>query len=313
MAEDQRRVSRIKTLLGRRLQDVYRQLPAEVCLMIAGELVREFAAMTTAELWRTHQNQGHLENMLVPILVDVRAQYIYIDGVRYLKTVSPSPSLQGTQILDPATAWAIDTIHVLEDHLGIRQILFSTAERSVELSSLLSSPVKDAWWRNIPFSAHSFFAISDGVKLRAIEAVGTGYRPVPSAAMEMESQSAYKEVAWSRPMYPAHEPVLRYWQLNSEQIMSDEDDRGESLLTGLPTMCALTRRRFRIASLDFNDPAVTGYSVCFASGIRGIYVHRGGEDLVIYDDIDMYTRDGIWMHMPVDRNERISAIWIRSD
>lgn len=159
VAEDQRRVSRIQLLLGRRLQAVYGQLPTEICLMIAGELVREFAAMATGELWGNLPGGEEPGCSLIPITRNVRAQYIYLDGVRYVKSLSIRA--QGDLILNSTTSSVIDTIHVLEDHLGIRQIVFSTPERSRELSSLLSTPVRDAWWRNIPFSSDIFLTVSD--------------------------------------------------------------------------------------------------------------------------------------------------------
>ncbi|RSL44925.1 hypothetical protein CEP54_014479 [Fusarium duplospermum] len=239
MAEDQRRVSRTRLLLGRRLQQVYQQLPAEVCFMIAGELVREFAAMATAHFWRAPRYDDRV-NILVQLTRDIRAQYTYLDGVRYVEFLNSLPDAEGDLVLEAATSSKIDTIHVLEDHIGVRQILFSSPERSQKLESLLSTPVRGAWWSNVPLTNTDdrFYAVSDGVKN------------------------------------------------------------------------AFTRRRFRTVSFDCNDPAVTGYSVCFMSGIRGIYAHRG-EDLKMYNDVDMYARDGVWMHMPVDPNERISAMWIR--
>ncbi|WAO94534.1 Hypothetical protein NCS54_01212200 [Fusarium falciforme] len=287
---------------GRRLQQVYNKLPAEVCFMIAGELVREVAAMATEQLWQSRPRD--LENCDIYNRIDmnVRARYIYIDGVRYVESLSSSPYAEGELVIDPATSSTIDAIHVLEDHIGVRRILFSSTEHSQKLEALLSTPVRDAWWRNIPFSTTVFYANFDGVKLRGIKTDGRGPRPVPSAAMQGKSTS--EDVAWPRPMYPANEPVLHYSNLNTWEI--EEERRNAEITPWTP----FTRYRFRTVSFDCNDPAVTGYSVCFKSGIRGIYAHRE-EDLEMYNDVDMYTRTGIWMHMPVDPDERISAIWIR--
>jgi hypothetical protein len=120
----------------------------------------------------------------------------------------------------------------------------------------------------------------------------------------MQGKSTSEDVAWPTPMYPANEPVLHYSNLNNWEI--EEERRNAEITLWTP----FTRYRFRTVSFDCNDPAVTGYSVCFMSRIRGIYAHRG-EDLEMYNDVDMYTRKGIWMHMPVDPDERITAIWIR--
>ncbi|RSL85538.1 hypothetical protein CEP51_003258 [Fusarium floridanum] len=301
--EDERRVNRTRLLLGKRLQQVLTQLPAEVCFVIAGEFVREFAAMATEQLWQNRPRELEPSDIHNRIDMHVRARYVYIDGIRYVESLSSSPWAQGELVVDPATSSNIDAIHLLEDHIGVRQILFSSTEHSQKLESLLSTPVRGAWWRSIPFSTTVFYASFDGVKLRGIKVDERGPRPVPSAAMQ--EKSTFKDVVWSRPMYPAHEPELRYWDLNSWEI--EEEARNEMV----PTWNPWTRFRFRIASFDCNDPAVTGYSVCFMSGIRGIYAHREGEELTMYGDVDMYTRKGVWMHMPIDSNERITAIWVR--
>jgi hypothetical protein len=68
---------------------------------------------------------------------------------------------EGELVVDPATSSTIDTIHVLEDHIGVRRILFSSTEHSQKLESFLSTPVRDAWWRNIPFSTTVFYANFD--------------------------------------------------------------------------------------------------------------------------------------------------------
>ncbi|RSL55844.1 hypothetical protein CEP53_006986, partial [Fusarium sp. AF-6] len=192
--------------------------------------------MATAHFWRAPRYDGRV-SILLHLTRDIRAQYTYLDGVRYMEFLSSLPDAEGDLVHDAATSSTIDTIHVLEDHIGVRQILFSNPERSQKLESLLSTPVRGAWWSNIPLTNTDdrFYAVSDNT---------------------------------------------------------------------------FTRRRFRTVSLDCNDPAVTGYSICFMSGIRGIYAHRG-EDLEMYNDVDMYTRDGVWMHMPVDPKERITAIWVR--
>lgn len=121
----------------------------------------------------------------------------------------------------------------------------------------------------------------------------------------MQGKSTSADVVWPRPFYPANEPDLQYLNLNNWEI--EEELRNAEFTPWTP----FTRYRFRTVLLDFNDPAVTGYSVCSMSGIKGIYAHRG-EDLEMYNEVDMYTRKGIWTHMPVDPDERITAIWIRS-
>ncbi|KAL6354283.1 hypothetical protein LRP88_11609 [Fusarium phalaenopsidis] len=283
MREDQRRVNRTRLMLGRRLQQVYKQLPAEVCFMIAGDLVREVAAMATEQLWEGRPRDLEACDIYNRIDMNVRARYIYIDGVRYVESLSSSPFAEGELVVDLAASSTIDAIHVLEDHIGVRRILVSSTEHSQKLESLLSTPVKDAWWRNIPFSTTVFYANFDGVKLRGIKTDGRGPRPVPSAAMQ--GKSTAEDVAWPRPLYPANEPVLQYLNLNTWEI--EEERRNAEITPWTP----FTRYRFRTVSFDCNDPAVTGYSVCFKSGIRGIYAHRE-EDLAIYDEVDMYTRNG---------------------
>ncbi|UPL02400.1 hypothetical protein LCI18_013334 [Fusarium solani-melongenae] len=242
------------------------------------------AAMATEQLWQNRPHDLEDADIHNRIEMNVRARYIYINGVRYVESLISLPYAEGEVVLEPATASNIDVIHVLKDHIGVRRVLFSSTEHSQKLEALLSTPVKDAWALNCEPS-----------KLTA----------VVRAPSHQPEESTSEDVEWPRPMYPANELVLQYSNLNTWEI--EEERRNERW----PSWTSFTRYRFPTISFDCNHPAVTGYSVCFKAGLRGIYAHRG-DDLEMYNDVDMCTRPGIWIHMPVDPHERISAIWIRS-
>lgn len=66
-----------------------------------------------------------------------------------------------------------------------------------------------------------------------------------------------------------------------------------------------------MVSFNCNEPAVTGYSACWAANLMTIHAHRDGEDMAFYKDFDACSSRAIWVYMPVDPGELISEIWAR--
>jgi hypothetical protein len=74
----------------------------------------------------------------------------------------------------------------------------------------------------------------------------------------------------------------------------------------------MSRTHLRTVSLDFNDPAITGYSVCWISGVMGIHAHYGMEKFAAYDSFDQCYETPTWIYIPVGPGECINGIWTRS-
>ncbi|KAM6516568.1 hypothetical protein FALCPG4_014750 [Fusarium falciforme] len=281
-SEDPRRASRIRDVAGRRLQMECPILPAEVCLLITEELVRECAATATDELLQGCSLQAL--NSELNISLGVWARYTCIDGIRYVESLSNTGDSQSVLLLGADKASAPELLYVLEDHLGIRQVVFASYEHSLKLSALLCRPKTDAWWRTIPIAGKKLIFESDGLKLRSIASKSTRNSPDLTT------------VAWPTPMAPFQEPMFTIWA---------------KILINKPIM-DMSRTHLRTVSLDFNDPAIIGYSVCWITGVMGIHAHYGMEKFTAYDSFDQCYEIPTWIYIPVGPGERITGIWTRS-
>jgi hypothetical protein len=97
-------------------------------------------------------------------------------------------------------------------------------------------------------------------------------------------------------MAPFQEPMFTIWA---------------KILINKPIM-DMSRTHLRTVSLDFNDPAITGYSVCWISGVMGIHAHYGMEKFAAYDSFDQCYETPTWIYIPVGPGECINGIWTRS-
>jgi len=141
ISEERRRRDRILRILTRRLSVSWTiGLPDEICQMIAGYLIRECATVTAQEL----ANKDSPDNSIINLSHDVYVRYITIEGIRYiysLRNATQSTIIRGeTLLLDSQKAREAWSVHVAEDHLGIRYIQTSPSPKS-RLPGL--------WWRKL--------------------------------------------------------------------------------------------------------------------------------------------------------------------
>ena len=122
-SEEQSRFDRIQYLLANRLEVMCTKLPLELRLIIAKDLVRECANITTQELWCTRPSS----DAKIDILLGVWAHYVYIDGIRYVARLTNKEEVNCTKILDASKASKVRFMYVLQNHLGIRQVVFATS------------------------------------------------------------------------------------------------------------------------------------------------------------------------------------------
>jgi hypothetical protein len=143
--QDRQRYHRIKQLLAARLQLVCPALPVELRLMVARHLVRPCAVSTIEALWAVRQSF----DCCVDTSKSVWASYVHIDGIRYVAALSNEPGLDFRRVLDADRVPRVGTVYILEDHLGIRQLVFAAFGERVELPSF--GHAKQAlWWRALP-------------------------------------------------------------------------------------------------------------------------------------------------------------------
>ena len=131
--------------------------------MIAGYLVQECAISTLQELWRTREirqsfnhTPGDAYHTIIDMSLDVWVRYIHIDGIRYIAELSNQDDRSGHMSLLSTVRMfrresRVKTIYILENHLGIRQVIFTTSTRSTKLPTLDNAEL-GVWWRTLSAS-----------------------------------------------------------------------------------------------------------------------------------------------------------------
>lgn len=139
-SEDLRRTSWLQSHFALAIQNAY-PLPAEVCYIIAQYCV----------LWRAIRFQQPDQwggNFRVSISTEIWARYTTFEDVEYIASLTNNPGKKGYSVIHvPRSGKVINTIHLAEDHLGVRQLLFSTSEEA--------PPVKErtgVWWISLLLS-----------------------------------------------------------------------------------------------------------------------------------------------------------------
>ncbi len=296
-SDERRRRDRSQLLLGKRLCDIYGRLPLELWLQVAGELVRECAISTAQTLWQ-HRSSADRQ---VDIELGVWASYVCIDGVRYIADLSNAVDSRSSSamILHVCKTSEINVVYSLEDHLGIRRLVFASQEDTAKPPSFPGSgKMNGLWWQTIPLRSRKLEAKSD-----------VSYRPCPLMlfsshsgppqglklrSLESGSSTEKKETKWlwPSPMSQPQRALLSFWRFAPESYPSVPD-------------------HVRMVSVPCNRPELTGYSVCLAGNVMLIHAHSDGEEhLSLYDDSRLRSH-AIWLYMPMDPDERISEIWAR--
>ncbi|KAK8054955.1 hypothetical protein PG993_000182 [Apiospora rasikravindrae] len=191
-----RRFAWMREQLAVCVQRRYPVLPLELCLMISGDLVPEYAIAGLVGLWphvdaqqAERERQGNVGvapgkranrgRARIDRTADVWARYVHIDGVRYVASLSnennddsssaaPQQRVHVAKVHEAGESAA--GISLLEDHLGITELQFFRDRPALALPSDWPPVVyMGTRWSNLRFGDGSFIStVSDGVKLREI-------------------------------------------------------------------------------------------------------------------------------------------------
>ncbi|KAJ9155687.1 hypothetical protein NKR23_g1567 [Pleurostoma richardsiae] len=263
--------------------------------------------------------------MVADELVRVWANYILIDGVRYVAGLSDQAGQtpDSIKILDGNNVEETRFLFVLEDHLGVRQLIFGAPRKD---DPSLMMPKVGNWWRIVPLLSPTLRLKSDGLKLRSVTSMsGPGLNSTtPNTAMHPSGirtvEAMFKSVFEDKvPLRPTDSQALRgiapFFSLVVHRTVWDTPmDPTELVPLRFSRFSPRPGPRdsnFQMAKLDLNAPEVTGYSACWAGNIKLLHAHRAGEDMSFYKDWTASHDGAVWLYMPLDPNERISEIWGR--
>ncbi|RSL92063.1 hypothetical protein CEP52_014044 [Fusarium oligoseptatum] len=160
-SEEERRHRWTIALLADRMSKMHLPVPTELRFLIAQHLVPECATAAAQQAWHDRCSR----DSDVDLSLDIWAEYAYIDGIRYISYIS-------NQAVETCTARQIQVaggrpataLYVLEDHLGIRELVFG-----VETEHRPTTRSKSGlWWRTVPLTSGRLKIKSDGLKLRHV-------------------------------------------------------------------------------------------------------------------------------------------------
>lgn len=116
-----------------------RRLPAELRRGIAEQLLPEYATARLSAL----QFVDCGEVVEISISSKVWARFVFVEGVRYIASLSNEPSSGGKLIHIPTPQRILDTLYLCEDHLGVRRVVLANCEEAER-----SSECAGVWWRS---------------------------------------------------------------------------------------------------------------------------------------------------------------------
>ncbi|KAI1207656.1 uncharacterized protein F4807DRAFT_434053 [Annulohypoxylon truncatum] len=276
--EDERRLVHFVKVVATKLTATYNMLPLELWRMISSSLAHEFAASATYQTCAT----DHAPNTYsIDTTLSIWARFVRLDGIQYIGGLSNTrQNDEDICIFNADKGFPLEALYVSEDHLGIRWIISTKQGSSTDLPA--TNDDLTMWWQTIHPASSRFLTVEyDGFKLRHIFASDT---PKP---LQLN--------LWSTPMPPLALKSLHFHSLTSSIPPINESAR-------------LTK--FRMASFECNNKAITGLSGCWASHMLYFHAHVK-DDNSFYRRMDLRKSDAIWIYVPLDRDESIATVWWR--
>ncbi|KAI0882241.1 uncharacterized protein GGS22DRAFT_191411 [Annulohypoxylon maeteangense] len=279
--QEKERAGRLRNLLAGKLKKEQwpMTLPNETWGMIASYLIRESVIVTAFE-----QTFGDpTPNSRIYFDKDVYAEYVMFEGIRYLKSVRNAGGPMGhrdTLILRGQDTGTIRQGYILEDHFGIRDVLFTADEEHQPPNRFIPLGV---WVRHISDSdgIQSVRVRGDGLKVRDI-VIGNDY--------ECEPQNIARFRDWKAPPNTL---------LNIRTL--------EPLFEGFPKNVKYGGYP-QMDSFDCNHPDIIGYSAAVGGyGVVAIFSHFRGSDFSMYGEVNP-LHPVTWVYMPINQGELVTEI-----
>ncbi|KAK5625066.1 hypothetical protein RRF57_000782 [Xylaria bambusicola] len=143
------------------------RLPYEVCNIVAQYCVREYALQISTKFCQDNLAADFRIKLSKPVW----ARYASLDGVPYIVSLANEPSL-GDVVLPSQLDAPIQTVHVAEDHLGVREVHIAGPSDKIRDRSQ-----PGLWWRTVQVQGPELEGRTDGSKLRRLICLAIGYTP----------------------------------------------------------------------------------------------------------------------------------------
>ncbi|RKL46176.1 hypothetical protein BFJ72_g3084 [Fusarium proliferatum] len=262
-------------------------LPEEIYQHIASFCVRERACQLLKDLWRDHSHTNYIiKTLYIGRYTSVWAQHVEVEGLRYVKSLSTRRLTQQDTLVFKARfkkksatnrPEAFLNIYYSQDHLGIRGIIITEDEELPPLRMELGLSWAVHRHQKTPFR---FTLRDDHIKLRNLSIHHT-----------INPDFTYRTRNWG--------------------VLPENFDSFPRI--PLATDSHVTDRLYfeSVRAVDWNSPGICGYSFYVEQNlIRGIISHKLGEPERQKRD-EYGTDDDLWLHLPIDPDERVSELWLR--
>ncbi|OTB04404.1 hypothetical protein M426DRAFT_261938 [Hypoxylon sp. CI-4A] len=257
------------------------RLPNEICRMIAGYLVREFALVSVQQQSSDNGSRQKTKNTIEDFRDDVYVTHILYEGKRYIHSISRTGGDGKTLIWKGGEGRVLRKVRQARDHLGIRHLELLSEDEQDAPSPW--SAVAGMRWKTIDCASgiQALQFDSDGMKLREVSDRTPGHRARPDIVTHF--------------FWPTRDPP-----------------RLDLVFPRLPEQSAGDLEFFLDAELvpvDCNKPGVTGYSALVSKiGVLALYTHYDTIALDFYDETYPSKEKKWWIYMPVDAGEHITEI-----
>ncbi|KAF5663782.1 hypothetical protein FCIRC_11071 [Fusarium circinatum] len=273
------RVRRLKKMFAQEFMVIVRyRLPLEICENIGRDCLSEYATKLINRVWSDKDFAGPQHATLrVTTSGSVWAQHVEFEGLQYIKSLSATRKSESDTKLFEATSDIRVNVYFAEDCLGIRDVVITEYDSIPSLNQ-----DKDLRWvvsrrKALPFS---FKYNTDGLKLRDL-----------AMTKREDAGPNYRQRRWA---------VL-------------PNDLNISRLAPPRPGCNFEVSNEPIRAVDWNLPGCSGYSVLIDQySIYDIISHNMGGPSSRLVDVSNEHR-GDWFYIPVDRDERIAELWLRSE
>ncbi|CAK7200232.1 hypothetical protein SEUCBS139899_002923 [Sporothrix eucalyptigena] len=256
----------------------------------------------------------------------VWASYIYMDGARYISNLSTSPPSNSStffiRVIDGSKVTDESALYVLEDHLGIRQLVHGGPDYDLtplqETTHSIPDSCNNLWWRTLAAikgspSGHRLSVQSDGVKIRRIM-LWTGDEGYGDE-FKVTWPDRCRSSMWRLPM------SLQALKASASSMLTVHFAPGISYTISKYTP------EFLITSMVCNEPTTKGYAAIFcrkSNNLEAIWavpetIPDGTLDknnpLSMYAGYDGdITRHGcrMFLYFPMAPGERLVDVFIRA-
>ncbi|KAJ0159919.1 hypothetical protein CTA2_8892 [Colletotrichum tanaceti] len=259
------------------------RLPQELRLQIAAEFLRDAADASRFAMAQTRHlpSDMQMETRRVHVSADIWASFVEYEGVRYLASVrNGSDNIHKWPIyqVDPAGP-VCSVVHVAENYLGIRKLLFCRSARDTPLMTRQPG----LWWRTIlltPGRDQVLITKSDRNKTQ-----GFKIRGISSEHETASFDSTQTSPLWA--VLPSHD--VRIFSTDSALLQ-----------LAWPQIMSV---------LPYNEPEISAYSLFWNLRIRALHAHTKEDGDTMYQGQD----EGLWVYFPMERGEKIRQIWKQGD